>query len=108
MPTQISITLGFFHAIFDAILALIPRCRLVRGIVGPGGRYFKRHERGGASRSAAHLAEAALDDGCDAEPAPDRRTVDRFDFEDERRVSRDCEQRAATRELGDDVLGDAV
>ena len=62
----------------------------------------------GDADALARLAHAALDDVLHAELARDLLHVDRLALVLERRVARDHEQLAEARQLGDDVLGDAV
>ena len=62
----------------------------------------------GDADTAARLAHAALDDVLDAKLLGDLLRVDRLALVNERRVSRDNEQLAETRQLSENILGDAV
>src|SRR5439155_3272 len=62
----------------------------------------------GADRAFTHPADAALDEEANAQLEPELLHVDGLALEPESRVARSHRQRAPSRQLGDDVLGDAV
>jgi hypothetical protein len=62
----------------------------------------------GDADTAARLAHAALDDVLNAKFLGDLLRIDRLAFVNERRIARDNKQLAEARQLGENVLGDAV
>jgi hypothetical protein len=62
----------------------------------------------GDANTAARLAHATLDNVLDAKLLGDLLHIDRLAFVSEHGIARDHEQLAETRQLSENVLGDAV